>query len=305
MHKMNISKFDLNLLRVFDTMMTERNVTRAAQRVFLSQPAVSHALARLRDAIGDPLFVRAGREMMPTARATALGPAVRNMLEQLGAALGESRFDPSTANTTFRIGMVDIGEYLTAPMFAHLMREEAPHIRFSIQGLDESNSQGQLAAGTLDLALSITPGPFAAGIHSRKLPVRTLVGLVRKGHPLARRSAKARELKQVRRLAIALRAGRLEELADRVLGKAGISGEVAYATPHFFAIPTLLANSDLLLVIGDSVARLLCAQYPLAMVKLPVRLPPVEPHIIWHERTHRDPAQRWMRDKILEALSVD
>src|ERR1700704_2617668 len=97
MHCMNISNFDLNLLRVFDAMMAERNVTRAAQRVFLSQPAASHALARLRKEIGDPLFVRAGREMIPTARATELGSAVRIMLDQLALVIGKTRTaDPSS-----------------------------------------------------------------------------------------------------------------------------------------------------------------------------------------------------------------
>src|SRR5260370_8755308 len=94
MHCMNISNFDLNLLRVFDAMMAERNVTRAAQRVFLSQPAVSHALARLRKEIGDPLFVRAGREMIPTARATELGSAVHPMLDHLALVIRKTPLDP-------------------------------------------------------------------------------------------------------------------------------------------------------------------------------------------------------------------
>src|SRR5258706_12316641 len=94
MHNMNISSFDLNLLRVFDAMMAERNVTRAARRVFLSQPATSHALARLRKEVGDPLFVRTGREMIPTAKAAALGPAVESMLDQRALLLGNSRLYP-------------------------------------------------------------------------------------------------------------------------------------------------------------------------------------------------------------------
>jgi len=98
---MNISNFDLNLLRVFDAMMAERNVTRAAQRVFLSQPAVSHALARLRKEIGDPLFVRAGREMIPTARATELGPAVHTMLDQLALVIGKTRKGKAMRSITF------------------------------------------------------------------------------------------------------------------------------------------------------------------------------------------------------------
>src|SRR5258708_30575590 len=153
MHCMNISNFDLNLLRVFDAMMAERNVTRAAQRVFLSQPAVSHALARLRKEIGDPLFVRAGREMTPTARATELGPAVHTMLDQLALAVGKTRFDPRTSAAVFRIGVVDVREYLLAPMFAKLMREEASSIRFLFPRFYHSNFQPQLPSRPFDIPL--------------------------------------------------------------------------------------------------------------------------------------------------------
>jgi len=298
MHCMNISNFDLNLLRVFDAMMAERNVTRAAQRVFLSQPAASHALARLRKEVGDPLFVRAGREMIPTARATELGSAVHTMLDQLALVIGKTRFDPRTSAAVFRIGIVDVREYLLAPLFAKVMREEASRIRFLVHGFDDSNFQAQLASGALDITVSMPQLP-APGIHSRKLSTQTLVGLVRKGHPLTRRRATAGQFKKVSRLAITLRSDRFEGPADRLLEKAGVTGEVVYATPHFLAVPTLLANSDLMLVTSDNVARLLCVQHQLSVVRLPVRVP-IEPHIMWHERTHHDPAQRWMRDQILE-----
>src|SRR5258706_2389227 len=250
MHLMNISNFDLNLLRVFDAMMAERNVTRAAQRVFLSQPAASHALARLRKEVGDPLFVRAGREMIPTARATALGPAVRTMLDQLASVLGSTRFDPRTSVAAFRIGGIDLAEYLLAPMFAKLMCDEAPHVRFLFHAFDDANYQAQLASGALDIAVTNLERP-APGIHSRKIIALPLVGLVRNGHPLTRRRATARQFKEVPRLATADRGYRFDGPIDRLLEKAGIAGEVAYGTPQYFAVPTLLANSNLLHVTGD------------------------------------------------------
>src|SRR5580693_8791301 len=112
MHRMNISNFDLNLVRVFDAMFTERNVTRAAQRVFLSQPAVSHALARLRREVGDPLFVRAGNEMIPTKKAEALALGVRSVLDQLNKLLADQTFDAKTSTAVFRIGISDYAEYV-------------------------------------------------------------------------------------------------------------------------------------------------------------------------------------------------
>jgi DNA-binding transcriptional LysR family regulator len=298
---MNIANFDLNLLRVFDAMFTERNVTRAAQRVFLSQPAVSHALGRLRREVGDPLFVRAGNEMIPTKKAAALALGVRGVLDQLAELLGDQAFDPKTSTAVFRIGISDFAEYFLAPLFAKLMREEAPHVRFLINGFYDVDYQAQLGSGALDIVVSVqeSPGP---GIHVRKTAPQSVVGLVRNGHPLARRRPSARQFRQQHLLATVTRSDRFEGPMQRLLQNAGIAGQVVYATSHFFAVPKILADSDLLLVLGAAGARALCAEHPLSIVKIPVRLPSVEPQIIWHERTHRDPAQRWMREKIHDAL---
>ncbi len=298
---MNNTNFDLNLLRVFDALMTERNVTRAAQRVFLSQPAMSHALARLRTELGDPLFVRAGREMIPTAKATSLRPVVSAALDQLTQALTDTRFDPLTSAVTYRIGSLDLAEYFLAPLITRLMTHEAPNIRYRVQAFDDSRYQAQLASGALDFVVGM-PLPPAPGIYARRLDSQRLVGVVRKGHTLTRGRVTVNKFTQVPRLATVFRADRFEGPTDRVLGKAGIGGKVVYATPHYFAVPSLLRNSDLLLVTTEMVAKLLCGQHPLTVVAIPVRLPPVEPHIIWHERTHRDPAQQWMRSRLLQGM---
>src|SRR5258708_8221110 len=237
MHCMNISNFDVTLLRVCDAMMAARNVTRAAQRVFLSQPAVSHARARVRKEIGDPLFVRAGREMTPTARATELGAAVHTMLDQLALAVGKTRFDPRTSAAVFRIGVVDVREYLLAPLFAKLMREEASRIRFLVHGFDDSNFQAQLASGALDIAMSM-PQPPAPGIHSRKISTQTLVGLVREGHPLTRRRATATQFKKVSRLSITLRSELFEGPADRLLYQLRARDTLVHPPPPALALPT-------------------------------------------------------------------
>ena len=302
-HGMNTSNFDLNLLRVFDAMMVERNVTRAAQRLFLSQPATSHALERLRKGIGDPLFVRSGREMMPTAKAIALETTVRNMLEQLGLVLEETHFDPLTSNATIRIGCVDAVEYLISPLLSRLMQSKAPHMRFSIRGFDADNFQAQLASGMLDMAIAVLD-VNAAGMHKRKVTEQSLVGLVRKGHPLAKAGrASVKQLNLVPRLVTSIQPDRMEGVYDHILAKAGITGNIVYASAHFFAAPTLLANSDLMLITGGPIARLLCAQFPLATIKLPSTVPQLQSHLIWHERTHRDPVQKWMRDQIVESAS--
>ena len=301
MRNMNTKNFDLNLLRVFDAMMVERNVTRAAQRLFLSQPATSHALERLRKGIGDPLFIRAGREMIPTAKAMELEATVRSMLEQLGLVLEETYFDPLTSNATIRMACVDAVDYLLTPMFARLLRSDAPNIRFSIHSFDATNFQAQLTSGLLDIAMSVLD-VSAPGMHMRKITEQSLVGLVRKDHPLAHmKRVSARELSKVPRLTTSLQSDRMEGVYDRLLATAGISGEAAYTTSHFFAAPTLLANSDLLLIAGSHIGRLLSARFPLATIQLPAGIPKLKSHLVWHERTHRDPTQKWIRDRIVES----
>lgn len=297
---MNIENFDLNLLRVFDAMCAERNVTRAARRVFLSQPAVSHALARLRKEIGDPLFVRAGNEMIATKKALALAPGIRSVLDQLGELLGDAAFDPKTSVAVFRLGISDLSEYILAPLFIRLMRKEAPHLRFHINSFNHADYEAQLASGALDVVVSVyrSGGP---GIHSRSTGAEKLVGLVRSGHPFVGKRPTALQFKRARLLAVA-RSDRIEGQLQRSLHEAGIAGQVAYSTPHLFAVPKILEESDLVLIQSGGVARALCAEHPLSVVRIPFRLPPIEPQVTWHERTHRDPAQRWMRERILETI---
>lgn len=313
MHQMNKLNFDLNLLRVFDAMMTERNVTRAARRIFLSQPATSHALTRLRGEIGDDLFIRAGREMVPTAKALALAPVVREMLERLAGLLGGTTFDPKTSTMGFRISLVDMMEYLLAPMFSRMIQADAPHIQFAIQGYESSAYQQQLSAGLLDIAVGLSE-PASPGIFFAKLVTFAPVGLVRKNHPLTQGKVGIGEFNQTPRLQTDLRSGANHE-ASQVNsrdstneGEANHSAaEPMYRTAHFFAVPLLLASTNLLLVTSEVVAGLLCAQYPLVTLPLPTNYPPLELHIFWHQRTHNDPAHRWMREQIMlsaKSLSI-
>src|SRR6185369_123779 len=263
-NNMNVTNLDLNLLRVFDAMMIERNVTRAAPRVHLSQPAASHALARLREAIGDPLFVRSGNEMVPTARALALGPAVRKMLEQLGSVLVGESFDPRLETAAFKIAMVDFAEYLIAPMFSRLIAEEAPHIRLMVSAPEAASLEASLADGELDMALGIFDAA-GAGIHSRSLAPLRMVAVVREGHPLAGRRLTAAEFSSVPRLAIASGGDAASTLYERQLAKAGLGGEVVYVTQNFLSVPQVLASTDLALITSERVAQTLCAHKPLVV----------------------------------------
>ena len=139
------------------------------------------------------------------------------------------------------------------------------------------------------------------GIHSRSTGTEKLVAIVRNGHPFTGKRPSALQFKRARLLAVA-RSDRIEGQLQRSLQEAGIAGQVAYSTPHLFAVPRILENTDLLLIQSAGVAKALCAGYPLSVVRVPLRLPLVEPQVTWHERTHRDPAQRWMRERIMEVI---
>lgn len=300
---MNVARLDLNLLVVFDALMHERNVTRAARRLFLSQPAVSHALARLRTSLGDPLFVRNGRDMTPTARAEALIPVVRPLLEGLDEALHGSAFSPARLDQVFRLALPDIAEWVVVPRLLPAMAREAPRARLALHEIDLDHFQGQMARGELDLAL-VADVPLRPGMH-RRLLVREdrMVGVVRAGHPLARRKPTAEQLRRTPRLAVTLSGGRIASPIEQSPLARRHFGEIRVSTAHFTSAAAALLHSDLLLVIGELAGRTLAQLFGLAVLPLPVKMPAVESVIAWHERTHRDPAQKWFRDTIAASLS--
>lgn len=298
---MNIARLDLNLLVVFDALMAERNVTRAARRVFLSQPAVSHALARLRTSLDDPLFVRNGRDMVPTPRAEALALVVRPLLEGLAGGLEGPAFSAGQVDQVFRLGMPDVVELVLLPRLLPLLAKEAPRARIAVQDLELESFQARLAAGELDAA--ITPDvALRPGMHRRSTAREERVaGLVRKGHPAARGKLTAQALREIPRVAATLSGGRVASPIEstplaRKLGRPQLS------TPHFAAAADALRHSDMIFVIGELAGETLAALFGLAVVELPLKLPPVESSLVWHERAHRDPAQRWFREAIFRAL---
>ncbi|MGH8821310.1 MAG: LysR substrate-binding domain-containing protein [Rhodoferax sp.] len=195
-----------------------------------------------------------------------------------------------------------MSEYILAPLFTRLICNEAPHLRFHINSFNDADYQAQLGSGALDVVVSVSPsaGP---GIHSRKIGAQHLVGLVRNGHPFTQKRVTAPQFKKARLLAF-VRSDRTEGLLQRSLQEAKMAGQAAYSTPHFFAVPKILTNSDLVLIQSAGVAKALCVEHPLSAVRIPVRPPPIEPQLTWHERTHRDPAQRWMRELILKTIQA-
>ena len=306
MHEMHLGSVDLNLLVVLDALLAERNVTRAAAKIGITQSATSHALARLRALMGDELLVRGRDGMTPTIRGEALAAPVRRALDEIARALASPRtFDPWTATGKAVISSTDYGELLLLPRLAARFAREAPGIDLRVVSGDEDFAS-PLSSGAIDLAIGpMRPDHERPGIYGRKLFDERFVCVVRKGHPLAQKKMTLARFTAASHALISPR-GTEGGFVDDALAKLGLRRRVAVAVPHFLIAPHVVAATDLVLTLAARVATVLAG--PLGLTTL---APPHELGIagftmsaMWHERTHADPMQRWVREKIVEEAAA-
>lgn len=296
----DLDRIDLNLMRVLDALLAERHVTRAARRLGLSQPAVSHALARLRALLGDPLLVRGtGGGLVPTARAEALGPPLRRALEGLVEALREpGGFDPATARRTFRVGASDYAELVLLPRLAARLGREAPAVSLWVQAL-QGDGDAELASGELDMLIGLPRGKDrAAGCHERRLFRESFTCVVRAGHPAASQRLTLARYCALPHLLVAPR-GKPGSLVDDTLAASGHSRRIALAVPHFLVAPHVIAASDLVATLATRVVATFAPSFGLVQLAPPLELPGFSMSLVWHERAHHEPASRWLREALL------
>jgi DNA-binding transcriptional LysR family regulator len=300
MHGMNLQGLDLNLLRLLDALLAERHLTRAAKRVGLSQPAMSHGLARLRKHLGDPLFVRTRQGLEPTDRAARLGPPLRDALASIERALAGDTFDPATARRTFSLATADYGAFVLLPRLLERLGRLAPGVDLWTRTIAD-DAVAQLAAGEADATLAV-PTLRGGGtvIHSRVLYEERFVCVVREGHPKVKKRLDLDTWASLPHAFVAP-GGKPGGVVDDVLAQHGRQRRVACAVPHFLLAPHVVASSDLVLTVGARVAEAFAKVLPLRVVEAPVALPGFRMSLAWHERQHRDPAQRWFRALVAEA----
>lgn len=299
MHGTNLAGVDLNLLTAFDALLVERNVTRAARRIGITQPAMSHALARLRALFNDPILVRGGGGMLATARAEALEQPIRRALREIEDALTHGPvFEPRTAKRTFTIATGDYGQLVVLPPLLARLAREAPGIDLRIHAVPEDYTTA-LEDGTFDLVIAPVMEGLAGGLVQQKLFDDTFVCVMRKGHP----AAKKLDLKTFLELPHALISprGRGLGLVDDALAKKGLRRRVALTVPHFLVAPMVVASSDLLITLALRIATVFADLVPLAMRKLPFALAGFTTYQVWHERRRQDPAHAWLRKTIAAA----
>ena len=294
---MNLSKVDLNLFIVFDAIYTEANLTRAGQIVGITQPAVSNALARLRDTFNDPLFVRTAQGMVPTPMAQNIITPVRQALQLLRVSVQESRsFNPTEANKTYRISMTDLTEAVILPHLAGRIRRLAPNINIDSFLTRRRETTKELAAGRLDFAIDAPLNTDPQVRHVRLFEDR-YVCIMRKGHPLAgKESITLDDYLAQSHIHISSRRNGLGHV-DLALGKMGIQRRVMLRSQHYQMAPLVLESTDMVMTVNERFAR----RHNLHWVELPIEdIPPIQTHLFWHESTDQDQANRWMREQIIE-----
>lgn len=290
---------DINLLVVFETLMHERNVSRVGEKLFLGQPTVSSALGRLRSMFDDPLFIRNGRCMEPTARAAELFQILTPALDTIAVALGKTcDFHPATSAATFHIGLSDDVEYALLPGLLQRLRNEAPGIRLVIHHVDSSRMPVLLGNGDISVGVSYTDD----------LPATAKRKFLRMIRPMVLRADSAMAALSLdefcRRPHVSVSSmAHLSDDTERALQRLNRTRQVMLAVPQFSALPTLLANSDLLAVVPDYVAKTMAGQGGLRAEAVPVGLPAFELSMAWRGVTHSDPAESWLRSRLSQWLS--
>jgi DNA-binding transcriptional LysR family regulator len=292
---------DLNLARVFVIIYETESVTAAAQRLFLTQPSVSYALARLREALPDPLFVRGPDSMTPTMCGELTYKKFSEAIASIDSAVElTKRFDPNTSSQRFRLAMSDIGELIFLPPILQLLQREAPDVELEVVQVAVNEVAGWLAAGKVDAAIGNLPGPMSAA-RNIKLFSERYVCLLRKEHSTIGETLSLDSFIAAKHILVSSPFSR-HRLVEDILRQRGVSRKVTLQIPHFSIIPQLVANSDLLVTLPSTVGRPFETAGYLRALEIPIEIPQFEVRMFWHEHQEEKAAQRWLRDMIHTAL---
>lgn len=305
---MNIGSLNLNLLLAFEALFVERNVSKAAKRVRLSQPATSNALARMRALFEDPLFVSQGREMVPTAMALHLANPVLEALSRIRAAIGDrDSFDPKTATNTFRIAATDYAEIVLVSRILRAMTREAPGVSLSIMRLGGlfDIPQEKLRDGSLHFALGLFPQPVVPGarIASHILFDDPWVCIAQKKHPQIKRKLTLATFLKIEHIRVSYGITERPGLIGEALASIGRSRKIAVTVPHLATVPALAARTDLLGMVPLRLAKEYARTLSLKIYPIPVSIPRAALALLWHETSQHDPAHIWLRETIVRLSS--
>ncbi|MBE0615755.1 MAG: LysR family transcriptional regulator [Burkholderiales bacterium] len=294
-----MAHLDLNLLRVVVAVADTNSVSAAARNLGISQPAASSALARLRFAVGDPLFVKTIRGMEPTPRAIEFVATARELLNRVNRdLLSKLSFDPATTRETFTFAMSDIGEMVFLPKLLDYFQTNAPHAFVRSVSTSPARVESGLESGEIDLAIGYFPDLKKNNYFQQRLFTHYFVCLLRADHPIKGPKLSLAQFLELNH-AVVLAEGRSQEIFERFLEKKRIRRKIGLWTQHFMSIPTVIARSDLVVTVPHALGMYFARSGAnIKMVKPPFKIPNIELKQHWHRKYHNDPKIIWLREVV-------
>lgn len=293
---MNLHQYDLNLLIIFEMIYTERHLTKAGELLNLSQPAMSQALGRLRDTFQDPLFIRSGKEMLPTACASRIAPQVRQILQLSEQTfLDRGEFDPATSTRTFQLAMNDYAEMVILPRLFNRLQAIAPNIRLESKHLSLDDYQKELEVNELDMVLACSIGG-GANVYQQSLFSDQEVVMVRNDSPILQEELTL-ERYVAHKHAQFLWFNEINEV-DQKLKQLKLSRQIVLEVQHEMVLPLVLRDNELLVNMPKRMATVFKEMLPLEILEIPLPLSQYTFRQYWHECNHHDPAHQWLRSEM-------
>ncbi|CAN7788300.1 LysR family transcriptional regulator [Caballeronia mineralivorans PML1(12)] len=300
---MELQEIDLNLLVVFNELLRQRRVSAVAASLGISQPAISNALNRLRKVLGDELFLRTSKGMVPT-------PFAETLAEPIGYALGTihntlnvtPEFDPVTTSRAFTIAMTDIGEIYFLPGLMKRLALEASGIKISTVRNQSDTLRDEMERGAVDLAIGFLPD-LKTAFFQRRLFRQRYVCLFRKGHPFAEAGLTMKSFLNAEHVSI-IAEGTGHGMVDTAIQRAGIQRNVRLRVPHFVAVGHILQTTDLVAVVPEAYANRTLAPFDLLSAPCPVKIPDITINVLWHARNHREPSNQWLRQLVFDEFAL-
>ncbi|MFK4442383.1 DNA-binding transcriptional LysR family regulator [Caballeronia udeis] len=299
---MELQDIDLNLLVVFNELLRQRRVSAVAGTLGISQPAISNALNRLRKILGNELFIRTSKGMIPT-------PFAETLAEPIGYALGTihntlnapSTFDPASSTRAFTVAMTDIGEIYFLPALMEKLAKVAPGVTTSTVRNQADTLRDEMEKGQVDLGVGFLPD-LKTGFFQRRLFRQRYVCIFRKGHPVAKTGMSLKAFSEAEHVSI-IAEGTGHGMVDSAIQRAGVGRHIRLRVPHFVAVGHILQTTDLIAVVPEAYAMKTLAPFGLEAVACPVKIPDIVINVLWHARNHREPSNQWLRQLIFEAFS--
>jgi DNA-binding transcriptional LysR family regulator len=296
----NISQIDLNLLHVLHAVLLEKSATRAAKRLHVTQSAVSNALARLRQALGDPLVVRNARGLSPTPRALALQPELEQVMRSLRSLVsGPERFEPATTTREFTLACADYCTTILGAQLVELLGQRAPAARLRLMPLEQL-AEGDGLASNVDVHLGMPPR-VPSGCHSVALFDDSFVCMLRPRRKLSRR-LKLQEYVQAQHVRVSV-LGSTQDAVDRALARRQLTRNIMLTVPHFSLVPLIVERTGYIATLSRRLAEVQALRYDVALCEPPLALGKRATRMLWHERTDADPGARFFRELVREAAA--